>query len=1168
MPHISAIQKSPGSPFGLAIVLISLLLPLLATTTLFYGTTITTNAWTISAGIWFCSLLYLISPLNRKQWVWNRQLSIFMLTFVYLLFRVNWAADSWDVVAAAQWWLEGCLLTWMLSCLLARDSLHNYYVATLIVLGLLHVATIVLRIYCQRCGSEIWIFRPFTLDANSRSGLQLIPMFFALGLLQSTKQLYIRAICVLLIAGSVLILYVNDSRATYLGLFVGLVAWAAQSNWLGTQNIRRILSPLSVFLTITLVLIVGLFSISFWVDSAVHWLDGSSEGRVRRWANGMALALQYFPWGAGTGEWENQFENFRHSVIADPGGISFAFNWYLQLLVEGGIVLFLLVIAAIAVSLAGPTVDPVHLSAKCAVLALSVFAIFHMPFEYKSLVIHWFALLAYTQSRKPADEDSTPGLPDRKQIPVVAVILVLAATGTLYAQTLSTLANVRSAVAGVSVRHQNGETSIAIGQVARKLPHNMQAFLTDVDYYEKTPDDFDFSRYTTHGYRKILGRVGENLAASGQCDRAIDWLDAEIRRHPKNGRAWTTKCRCLLEISASADVSRPVCQTAVTTRPHDISSRLSFSESLLQSGDAAGALQQTMQADALGASQVGAHEFGRKSIGLLDQRLAQLRKVQLIQQRSRTKLSLDPPPASLLSVPEVHKTLTQTRDSIVFTSNESGRYELWSVPKSGGDATLLSNHSKDPFSPQADTHGRSVHFVSDSFGDGRYQLYNRDIRTKTSRPLSELEPDMEIGVYRLSPQENQIAFVRKDTDRDSFQILDIQTSETTTIALDFNQYSKIAWSRDSRQLAVAGDISRVAIYDLDSGQIRYLESSIFGRVLDLDFSPGGNQLAVVLRAVKNRHHVLSYDTKELSYETLPVDSIRPVTVDWISPDRLIFRVFDNDRYLLKAFTPTSNIVSHLGPEDGVVYDVIRDHTGTTLYFVHTSPDLPPSINSLNVETGSWDVLYRLSHIQPRSDISYRLEQLDLGDRSVPVHWYTPEDNAKGTVVWLHGGSSSFSPRWHKYAQYYSANGYEFAALNFSGSTGQFRSVGSYSELQSLQIEELTGLIEKISEAPIILLGVSSGTRLLRAYETQPNSRFDATIEFAPLSFLPPPTNRPKIMYVGENDPYFEGEQTHQSSDDFEYTVRIFENEGHDLRQTSNIRYRLEDSLRFLDSLPR
>lgn len=180
------------------------------------------------------------------------------------------------------------------------------------------------------------------------------------------------------------------------------------------------------------------------------------------------------------------------------------------------------------------------------------------------------------------------------------------------------------------------------------------------------------------------------------------------------------------------------------------------------------------------------------------------------------------------------------------------------------------------------------------------------------------------------------------------------------------------------------------------------------------------------------------------------------------------------------------------------------------------------------------------------------------------------------VIWLHGSSSSFSPRWHKYAQYFSNAGFAFAALNFSGSTGVPQPDLDPGALRQVQTEQVRMLVEQIRareayrDSPVIALGVSYGTLLADSTLGRYPGLFDAVIEYSPVRVpVNIPARLPHLVFVGEHDAYadidsmraaFSGPLPHQS-------LRIFRGEGHDLRHQGHITERLEATVAFIESLP-
>ncbi|RMG43050.1 MAG: hypothetical protein D6719_04695, partial [Candidatus Dadabacteria bacterium] len=221
---------------------------------------------------------------------------------------------------------------------------------------------------------------------------------------------------------------------------------------------------------------------------------------------------------------------------------------------------------------------------------------------------------------------------------------------------------------------------------------------------------------------------------------------------------------------------------------------------------------------------------------------------------------------------------------------------------------------------------------------------------------------------------------------------------------------------------------------------------------------------------------------------------------------------------------------------------------------------------------------RLDEIKPQDVIKPRKIELKTAKNTVRAWLFMAKSKTAPVLIWLHGQSDSFSPRWHKYAQYFAHAGVHFVALNFSGSPGSELAHISRNKLKSQQELEIIKLISTLKNQPqikaqkVFLLGVSAGSELLeRAARRFPN-HFDGLIEYSPAwgkAFSTPIKNLPPLLvFMGKNDSHLNinrklHELESQKRNGNLASYHLFSNEGHDLRHLNNIEERLKKSVEFI-----
>jgi dipeptidyl aminopeptidase/acylaminoacyl peptidase len=269
----------------------------------------------------------------------------------------------------------------------------------------------------------------------------------------------------------------------------------------------------------------------------------------------------------------------------------------------------------------------------------------------------------------------------------------------------------------------------------------------------------------------------------------------------------------------------------------------------------------------------------------------------------------------------------------------------------------------------------------------------------------------------------------------------------------------------------------------------------------------------------------------------------------------------------------------------VIYPVELSADRRAAFFFRSDETLPIALERLPLDGGSAEQLLRIDSIRETDAIRAQRWRLSLGDREIPVYAYAPPGPAPERgwpcVIWLHGSSSGFSPRWHPYAQYFAHAGFYFVALNFSGSPGlPWLNLDPHA-LDRLQLEEARRVREAVGEhhkigeidsQRVFLVGVSLGTRILQDALRQSPTDYAGAIEYSPLPHVawekPFGGLPPLLEFLSDNDP---GLDVAARLDQIERQRQLgslidvvrFRDEGHDLRALSAVAEQLEESVRFL-----
>jgi acetyl esterase/lipase len=238
-----------------------------------------------------------------------------------------------------------------------------------------------------------------------------------------------------------------------------------------------------------------------------------------------------------------------------------------------------------------------------------------------------------------------------------------------------------------------------------------------------------------------------------------------------------------------------------------------------------------------------------------------------------------------------------------------------------------------------------------------------------------------------------------------------------------------------------------------------------------------------------------------------------------------------------------------------------------LVFVAATPEVPASIYRVRDARASAELMLRFDSITADQIIPNRRRVIDP-DRDVVVYRYSNGNTGDGAIIWLHGGSDRFSPRWHVYAQYFAGAGFEFLALNYSEPWP--RDVGDYAE-QAREVAAMVRSLRREGFRRVFLIGVSTGTQIIQKYLSDDLESVEAVVEFSPVNnehWESPRILPPLLAFTGENDPLLNHERRVAEIDAHRALGNsidwiVYDNEGHDLRGRYPIEDRIARTLQFL-----
>ena len=397
--------------------------------------------------------------------------------------------------------------------------------------------------------------------------------------------------------------------------------------------------------------------------------------------------------------------------------------------------------------------------------------------------------------------------------------------------------------------------------------------------------------------------------------------------------------------------------------------------------------------------------------------------------------------------------------TIAFVSNMSGRYNLWTVPASGGWPVQLTISDQRQYRPAWSPDGKWIVFQSDQDGDEQWDLFLVSPRNGKVINLTKT-PDVAEEGAEWSPDSRKLAYMVKPRTASSFEIDVLDTyyhtvqHVTSGTPKDHGNFSPL-WSPDGKQIAYTrmnakGTDASILVSDLASGKSANLTPHEGERLyFAAAWSPDGKRLLINSNAANGHENVALLEVASKRIEWLTQERWE-MQAGHFSPDgkRVTWEANvdgNTDVYVRELATgktepltlPTG--VNSLG---GAESAFTRD--GSRLLYIHNGPEAPADAwvydfnaarsqqvtHALVAGVRSEDMVTPSLVHYPSRDGKWQLSALVY----VPYNMVRNKQNA--AVVYVHGGPASQTVNsFNRGIQYLTNQGYMVIAPNYRGSTG-------------------------------------------------------------------------------------------------------------------------------------
>ena len=392
---------------------------------------------------------------------------------------------------------------------------------------------------------------------------------------------------------------------------------------------------------------------------------------------------------------------------------------------------------------------------------------------------------------------------------------------------------------------------------------------------------------------------------------------------------------------------------------------------------------------------------------------------------------------------------SSSEDKLIYSSNQSGIFNIYEVDINGGEVEQLSNSTEESFFIRSYV-PNSSNFIysSDKGGNEISHLYLQ----KRDGELIDLTPgeNEKSSFYKWSKDNSSMLYLSNKRDSRYFDLYKMKVGEwkSTLIYENKNNLSVSSISNNEEYLLLSKSITtsenKFFLLDLSTGKIKEISGKA-GSYSSAGFSNDNNSFFYISNVGKEFAYLMEYEmssgdssvlfetnwdimysylSKGEKYRVIGINEDGKNTLkvfDQLENKQIDFPLFDDGNIIGLEFSETESKIrlsvgSSKMPNNLYVYDLI-------------TKSLIKLTNSLNPKIDSEDL------VQAKVIRYQSFDELEI-----PAIFYKPlqasKNNKVPALVWVHGGPGGQSRmNFNPLIQYLSNQGYAILAVNNRGSSG-------------------------------------------------------------------------------------------------------------------------------------